>query len=354
MKRSTLGKIVITGVGIAALIPLTAYAGRIVSYVTLQPTSPGTAESGHINVKGYIISGNGFKGDGSGLTSVTASGLALPMTTSSGTSGLTINSTSGPAINTSSLATGWGNATIVGTNNDPNGFAIYGTSPYAGVIGEAQSEGVLGTSSQGVGVVGYGQTMGGYFVTSNSMGKSLYAQNSAGGYAIYASGNTAATGTKSFLIDDPRDPANYTIRHYSQEGPEPLNVYAGTTKTDSQGYATVQLPDYFETINKNPRYQLTVVDTTDSPDFVLTKVVKTETSNQFTIRTSKPNTVVSWRVDAGRNDPWVQRQGTPVVEEKRPEERGKYLEPELYGQPPTAGTDYHPGLARPPKTVAPK
>jgi hypothetical protein len=99
--------------------------------------------------------------------------------------------------------------------------------------------------------------------------------------------------------------------------------------TDAQGYATITLPAYFESINRDFRYQLTVID--DSDDFVLAKVVREIQNNQFVIRTSKPFVKVSWRVEAVRNDLWVQRYGYQTEQEKPKEHQGKYLHPELYG-----------------------
>jgi len=48
----------------------------------------------------------------------------------------------------------------------------------------------------------------------------------------------------------------------------------------------VRLPDYFESINLDFRYQLTVIDSID--DSVLAKVAREIQNNQFVIRTSKP------------------------------------------------------------------
>jgi len=48
---------------------------------------------------------------------------------------------------------------------------------------------------------------------------------------------------------------------------------------------------------------------------------------------------VSWRVEALRNDRWVQQHGAPVEVEKQDLERGRYQHPELYGQPAEKGMD---------------
>lgn len=51
---------------------------------------------------------------------------------------------------------------------------------------------------------------------------------------------------------------------------------------------------------------------------------------------------VSWRVEAVRNDRWVQRYGAPEEVEKEDAERGQYPHPELYGQPKEKTTNYQP------------
>jgi hypothetical protein len=53
---------------------------------------------------------------------------------------------------------------------------------------------------------------------------------------------------------------------------------------------------------------------------------------------------VSWRVEALRNDRWVQQRGAPVEIEKEGPEKGTYQHPELYGQPPEMGMNYRPAL----------
>jgi len=405
MKRTTFGSIAVTGIGVAAFAftPLNAYARRFVDYVTLQPTSPGTQDNGHINVKGNVISGGGFQGDGSGLTNVTAQGFNLPLT-SSGPGGLILNNTTTVANFNYTLSAsgifgiyahgtdnalfvdGSGTGTGTGQFKASSGTGVYGytqgTSGYAiGVYGWANAAGAIGVyarNDQGVGLKGYSPvsnaivaTSGGndalvatttasnksaiYGYTSIADSRGAWFQSNAttgggvgvvgqtnapNGYGVFSYGNTGATGTKSFLIDDPTDPANATLRHYSEEGPEPLNEYTGTVRTDAKGYAVIRLPDYFDALNKDPRYQLTVVDETDSPDFVLAKVVRKEAYNQFTIRTSKPNVEVSWQVKGVRNDPWMQKNGAPVRQQKSEANKGKYLQPELYGQPASAGIAY--------------
>jgi len=47
-------------------------------------------------------------------------------------------------------------------------------------------------------------------------------------------------------------------------------------------------------------------------------------------------------VEAVRNDLWVQHYGYQTEQEKEDEIKGKYLNPELYGQPKEQGIHYRP------------
>jgi hypothetical protein len=138
-------------------------------------------------------------------------------------------------------------------------------------------------------------------------------------------------GNKSFRIDHPLDPTNQYPYHYCTESSEPLNVYSGTIITNALGEAYVDLPDYFESIDRDFRYHLTVVEDDDSPGFVHVKIARKSHNNQFKIRASAPNTTVCWRVEATRNDRWVQTHGAPVEQDKPAQLRGTYQHPELYG-----------------------
>jgi len=94
---------------------------------------------------------------------------------------------------------------------------------------------------------------------------------------------------------------------------------------------------FTSSINRDARIQLTVVDVADSGSFVQAKVVRKVEGNTFSIRTSGPNVEVFWRVEAVRNDRWVQKNGAPVEETKDEAMRGFYIQPDLYGQPESKG-----------------
>ncbi|MER3473950.1 MAG: hypothetical protein C4335_07930 [Armatimonadota bacterium] len=186
-------------------------------------------------------------------------------------------------------------------------------------------------STDGRGVFGWATAASG--PTYGVLGQSA----STSGYGVYSAGRFAASGTKSFQMDHPLRPETHYLSHFCTEAPDPMNAYSGNVTTDAQGYAVVQLPDYFESINRDFRYQLTVIG-----QFAQAIVAQEIRNNQFTIRTDKPFVKVSWEVKAIRNDHWVQQYGYQTEQEKPRELQGKYLNPELYGQPKELGIHYHP------------
>ncbi|MCX8105899.1 MAG: hypothetical protein N3D80_08535, partial [Ignavibacterium album] len=231
-----------------------------------------------------------------------------------------------------------------------------GNHDYYGVIGFVDSGtgtnyGVHGTASGGYNSYGVvGNAFSGSNNTYGIYGNALYGTISygvfgfAGGgttnWAGYFYGNVNVTGTLSkgggsFKIDHPLDPQNKYLYHSFVESPDMKNVYDGTVVTDASGYATVTLPDWFEALNKDFRYQLTVIG-----DFAQAIIAQEIQNNQFSIRTDKPNVKVSWQVTGIRKDPFAEKNRIPVEEYKQGDDRGKYLYPEAYGQPETMGIDY--------------
>jgi hypothetical protein len=224
-----------------------------------------------------------------------------------------------------------------------NGTGVRGSSDdYRGV------HGIVNNTASGTSYGVYGESTGatarGVFGTVSSTAGVNYGvrgtNSNANGYGVYSNGDFGVSGNKAFVIDHPFDPENKYLKHYCTEGPEPKNLYDGTVVTDASGWATVRLPDYFAEINKDPRVQLTVDDS--SADFVMVKVVGGVQNNAFRLRSSKGGVKVYWEVKATRNDAWNRAHGAPVEVLKSPEEQGKYQHPELYGKPASQGVDYDP------------
>ncbi len=141
---------------------------------------------------------------------------------------------------------------------------------------------------------------------------------------VVVTGNLSKAGG-SFKIDHPLDPANKYLSHSFVESPDMMNVYNGNITTDRSGNAWVELPTYFGDLNRDFRYQLTVIE-----QFAQAIVGQRIQNNRFLIRTDKPNVAVSWQVTGIRMDAWANSNRITVEEMKDVENRGQYLHPELY------------------------
>jgi hypothetical protein len=220
----------------------------------------------------------------------------------------------------------------------------------AGVIGVASSatgnsSGVRGEAS-GIGakaVWGWATNPSGlnYGVYGTTQSQSGWAGYFSGGQGIYVSGNAQVSGTLSkgggsFKIDHPLDPENKYLYHSFVESPDMMNIYNGNAVLDASGEAWVELPEWFESLNFDFRYQLTAIGGA-SPNLHIASEIE---GNRFLIAGGGPGMKVSWQVTGVRQDPFAQANRIPVEEDKSAEERGKYLHPEAYSVPATMGIDY--------------
>ncbi len=153
---------------------------------------------------------------------------------------------------------------------------------------------------------------------------------------VFVSGTLTTSGPKPFTIDHPLDPENKVLHHFAIESPEVLNMYSGNATTDATGKITVNLPEYFSEINKDFRYQLTVIGS-----FAQAIIGEEIVGNKFVIETSKPNVKVSWEVKGVRNDGYMKYVNDMSTEEMKPEgQRGKYITPKAFGKAASLGVNY--------------
>jgi trimeric autotransporter adhesin len=92
--------------------------------------------------------------------------------------------------------------------------------------------------------------------------------------------------------------------------------------------AIVDMPKWFEALNRDFRYQPTVMG-----QFAQAIIAREMVNHSFTIQTDKPNVKVSWQVTGIRHDVYANAHRIPVEEAKSEKERGFYLRPELFGAP---------------------
>ncbi|WP_222166627.1 collagen-like domain-containing protein [Edaphocola aurantiacus] len=244
-------------------------------------------------------------------------------------------------------------------NQDAN--TIFGVGNQdLGVYGSANTAGVMGASVGGIGVVGYNknasfaattgigntygvygnaQTVGGATVPTVRYGVYGFASGATTNYAGYFSGNVQITGSiakgsGTFKIDHPLDPENKYLYHSFVESPDMMNIYNGNITTDANGYATVKLPEYFESLNQDFRYQLTVIGA-----FAQAIVAQEVSGNEFRIQTNQPGIKVSWQVTGVRHDKYANAHRVVPEVEKEAQFKGRYLHAAEWGMPEDRSID---------------
>jgi hypothetical protein len=229
-----------------------------------------------------------------------------------------------------------------------DGYGVYGLH-----FSSESGGGVFGVSVLGSGVEGYS-------FSQDSDVAAVRGENVHGLAGLFV-GDVKVTGALSkpgggFHIDHPQDPENKYLSHSFVESPDMMNVYSGTVTTDDHGNARVELPDYFEALNRDFRYQLTVIG-----QFAHVMVSEEIARNEFGIRSDVPHVKVCWQVTGVRRDAWADAHRIAVEEDKPPAEKGRFQHPELFSdtraihrsgyRPPVAITtvlpdDLHPRAER--------
>jgi hypothetical protein len=215
-----------------------------------------------------------------------------------------------------------------------------GTGPYdTGGVG-INAYGGAGTGSNAVGGDGI-DAYGGAGTLLD--GDGIYA-SSAGLFAGNFNGNVQVAGSLSkgggsFKIDHPLDPANKYLYHSFVESPDMMNIYNGNVVTDGSGTAVVTMPDWFEALNSDFRYQLTAIGQ-PARAWIGSKI----SNHTLVIKTDRPNVEVSWQVTGIRQDAWANAHRIQVEADKAPQDQGHYIYPELFGHAgePSIAEIHHP------------
>lgn len=231
---------------------------------------------------------------------------------------------------------------ITNTNNpDPAIFAVH-SGPGSAILAQNQDNTIAGTIS--VGNFSYTGTdvadhMGVRGSSVPSAGWGIGVMGQGGWYGVFSNGDLGATGAKTFLIDHPLDPENKSLKHFSMESNEVLNVYRGNAIFDENGTTTVQLPEYFNLINIDFSYQLTAVGA-PMPNLYVSKKINND--GVFQVSGGQAGNEVSWCVYAKRNDKYIQEnpEKTKSEIEKTGNRKGKYWDPISWKQPKEKGVLY--------------
>jgi hypothetical protein len=297
------------------------------------------SDDAYFGVKGINTIGTGVRGrsdDSAGVSGTSSSGTGVSGTSFfagapgvPGAPGVSGESTNGSGVEGRSAF-----------SSGVRGTSFAGVAGAPGVSGESTSgSGVRGTSSSGNGVFGrttlsnpsaavVGQSDNGAGVLGQCFNASLtVAERRVGG--LFFGGVMIINGLKPFTIDHPLDPENRYLMHTSVESSEMKNVYDGVARLDEDGAAWVDLPEWFEALNGDFRYQLTAVGGS-APHLHVAEEVS---ENRFKIAGGEEGMKVCWQLTGTRKDPWAAANPFEVEQEKPEEERGRYLDPSLYDAP---------------------
>ena len=297
-------------------------------------SSSGTGVQGVSNGVGAGVSASSASGDGGDFYANSGSGVFGQSSSGDGGDffafgngyGVSGASSSGDGVWGSSSGSGAG---VFGRSNSGDGGDFISNS-YIGVYGQCDSYiGVFGYSYSSIGVSG-----------SSNSGNGVEGYSNGPGYAGLFVGNVFVNGTlsaanKQFKIDHPLDPANKYLVHSCVESDQMKTFYDGHVTTDANGDAVVILPDYFQALNRDFEYHLTVIG-----QFAQAIISHEIANNQFAIKTDKPNVKVSWQVTGIRQDSYANAHPMEVEPEKPADKKGKFLHPKELGYPESMGEDY--------------
>lgn len=291
-------------------------------------TGTNGAGSGQPAPAGFGVFGNSDTGPG--VVGFSNTGPGLQATSVSDFTGL-FQSATGPGL--ASFTNGPGQAAVAGINEGQPGTGVYGNGN-TGVFGYSSiGPGAMGVAGQcsadwGAGVMGevFGNGYAIYGLSNNSWA-GLFEGNVLMGGKVFIYGTLTKPGG-SFRIDHPLDPRNKYLSHSFVESPDMLNIYNGLVQLDDHGAAVVELPEWFDALNREFRYQLTPIGA-PAPNLHVAREIE---KRAFHIGGGTAKGKVSWQVTGIRQDKWANANRIQVEEDKSYADRDRYLHPELFGE----------------------
>ncbi|MCB0685053.1 MAG: hypothetical protein KDC53_00970 [Saprospiraceae bacterium] len=161
-----------------------------------------------------------------------------------------------------------------------------------------------------------------FFQIRNSSGSLPFVLGESGDLAI---AGHLSKGSGSFKIDHPLDPKNKYLYHSFVESPDMMNIYNGNVILNKDGEASIQMPDWFEPLNRDFRYQLTPIGA--AANLYIAQEIK---DGIFRIGGGSNGLKVSWQVTGIRQDRYANAHRLKVEVEKEDDKKGTYLHPDVW------------------------
>jgi len=161
-----------------------------------------------------------------------------------------------------------------------------------------------------------------FFQIRNSDGALPFIVSESGDLAI---AGHLSKGSGSFKIDHPLDPKNKYLYHSFVESPDMMNIYNGNVVLDQNGEATITMPDWFESLNRDFRYQLTPIG--DPADLYVAQEIS---QRSFRVAGGSAGLKVSWQVTGIRQDRYANAHRLQVEVDKEDKNKGTYLHPGVW------------------------
>ncbi len=311
-----------TGVnGTGSLAGVTGLNSNVAPSVIPMDARPGVVGKGNAGVLGLGNFATVAQGDSIAETGVHGKGFIGVRGSGSG-----LSSTAGrfDIDNTGTL--------LLGVTNGVNTFSVDSLGDVTTLGSFAAKSGIFVASD------GSDSTMGGFLGVAGNLG--LGGNFSTFGNATVAGNLTVdgaiIAGTKDFKIDHPLAPTSKYLYHASVESSEMMDIYTGNVVLDGGGEAAVQLPEWFEALNGDFRYQLTAIGG-PAPGLYIAQEIQDQS---FRIAGGKPGGKVSWQVTGTRQDAFARAHRIRVEEEKPATEQGYYLHPDAFGLPAERGIEW--------------
>lgn len=258
--------------------------------------------------------------DGIGITAPADDGLTV---TDAADDGINIINPGGDGIHVNGAGSSAGLFVTSPTSNDPSVYLTHLNDDKIDlqIGGDAN---VLSDGNFEIRIDGNNAINEAFFRIRNSSGALPLVLGESGDLAI---AGHLSKGSGSFKIDHPLDPKNKYLYHSFVESPDMMNIYNGNVLLDGNGEALIKMPDWFEPLNRDFRYQLTPIG---GPANLF--VAEEMSNGKFRIGGGTPGLKVSWQVTGIRQDHYANAHRLQVEVEKEEEKKGTYLHPDAWSK----------------------